>query len=290
MSQQQTIVVTGASSGFGRDIAERFAGAGWRVFATVRDPRGRHAQTAGELEARGIHVVDLEVTDQASVDRAAAEILAAGPVDVLVNNAGSVFFGVLEAFTAETVRKQFEVNVFGPLRVNRAFLPAMRECRGGLVVFVSSVVGRLVVPFNGVYTASKWALEALAETASYELAPFGIDVAIVQPGAYETNVLKSRTDADDAQRLAGYGEVTPLAQNIFDAFAQLAAGHDSREVAEAIFALALQPAGSRPLRTIVPDDPSVAAINGAVAPIQHGLMTAFGLGALLPKEATAASR
>ncbi|MEA2688299.1 MAG: hypothetical protein QOD51_906, partial [Candidatus Eremiobacteraeota bacterium] len=85
---QQTVVVTGASSGFGRETAERFAAAGWRVYATIRDPRGRHAQSAGELERQGIRIVDLEVTDQASVDRAAAEILADGPVDVLVNNAG----------------------------------------------------------------------------------------------------------------------------------------------------------------------------------------------------------
>jgi NAD(P)-dependent dehydrogenase (short-subunit alcohol dehydrogenase family) len=287
MSQQQTVVVTGASSGFGRDTAERFAAAGWRVFATIRDPHGRHAQAAGELEARGIRVVDLEVTDQASVDRAAAEILAAGPVDVLVNNAGAAFFGVLESFTPETARKQFDVNVFGALRVNRAFLPAMRERRSGLVVFVSSVVGRLVIPFGGVYAASKWALEALAETASYELAPFGIDVAIVQPGAYETNISNSRTEPDDPQRLEGYGEVTPLAANIFGALAQATEGRDSREVAEAIFALAQRPAGTRPLRTLVPDDSPVAAINAAVAPIQRGTITAFGLDALLPKTAIA---
>jgi NAD(P)-dependent dehydrogenase (short-subunit alcohol dehydrogenase family) len=287
MSQQQTVVVTGASSGFGRDTAERFAAAGWRVFATIRDPRGRHAQTTGELEARGIRVVDLELTDQASVDRAAAEILSAGPVDVLVNNAGAAFFGVVESFTPETARKQFDVNVFGALRVNRAFLPGMRERRSGLVVFVSSVVGRLVIPFGGVYTASKWALEALAETASYELAPFGIDVAIVQPGAYTTNIGNSRTDPDDAERLTGYGEVTPLAANIFGALEQATVGRDSREVAEAIFALAQQPAGTRALRTVVPDNDGVAAINAAVAPIQRESITAYGLDALLPKAAVA---
>jgi NAD(P)-dependent dehydrogenase (short-subunit alcohol dehydrogenase family) len=290
MSQQQTVVVTGASSGFGRDTAERFADAGWRVFATIRDPRGRHAEAAAALEARGVRVVDLEVTDQASVDRAAAEILATGPVDVLVNNAGAAFSGVQEAFTPETARKQFDVNVFGPLRVNRAFLPSMRARRAGLVVFVSSKAGRLAVPFFGVYAASKWALEALAETASYELAPFGVDVAIVQPGAYTTNISNSSTQADDAERLAEYGELTPLAANIYGAFAETSAGRDSREVAEAIFALALQPAGTRPLRTVVPDDAGVTAINDAAAQIQHAALSAFGLGALLPKEATPASR
>jgi NAD(P)-dependent dehydrogenase (short-subunit alcohol dehydrogenase family) len=286
MSQQSTIVITGASSGFGRDTAERFAAAGWRVFGTIRDPRGRHAEATGELQPRGVHVIDLEVTDQASVDRAAAEILAAGPVDVLVNNAGAAFVGVLEAFTPEAARKQFEVNVFGPLRVNRAFLPAMRERRSGLIVFVSSVVGRLVFPFGGVYTASKWALEALAETASYELAPFGIDVAIVQAGAYHTNL--TGIDPDDVQRLTGYSEVTPLAANVGNALEKAAAGRDSREVAEAIFALAQRPAGKRPLRTPVPSNPAVAAINAAVAPLQRGFVAAFGLDVLLPKETTVA--
>src|SRR5271165_4899655 len=183
-NSQQTIVVTGASSGFGRDTAVRFAAAGWRVYATIRDPHGKHAQPSAELEQKGIRVVDLEVTDQASVDRAAAEILAAGPVDVLVNNAGAAYFGVVEAFTPETIQRQFDVNVFAPMRVSRAFLPGMRERRSGLIVYVSSVVGRLAIPFGGVYGSSKWALEALAETLSYELGPLGVDVAIVQPGAY----------------------------------------------------------------------------------------------------------
>src|ERR1700688_1215871 len=152
---QKTIVVTGASSGFGRDTAERFAGAGWRVFAGVRGARSKHAQATVELVQLGIRVVDLEVTDQASVDRAAAEILAAGPVDVLVNNAGAAYFGPLEAFTPESIQKQFEVNVFGPMRVNRAFLPGMRDRRRGLVVYVSSVLGRLLMPLGGVYVSSK---------------------------------------------------------------------------------------------------------------------------------------
>jgi NAD(P)-dependent dehydrogenase (short-subunit alcohol dehydrogenase family) len=280
---QQTVVVTGASSGFGRDTAERFAAAGWRVFATVRDPRGRQAQAAGELERQGITVVDLEVTDQTSVDRAAAEILAAAPVDVLVNNAGAAFFGVVEAFTPETIRRQFDVNVFGPMRVSRAFLPGMRERRRGLVVYVSSVVGRFALPFGGVYSASKWALEALAETSSYELAPFGVDVAIVQPGAYGTNISNSRVGPDDTERLDAYGEVTPLAANVFGALSAAAAERDSREVAEAIFALAVQPAGTRPLRTPVPNDPGIAAFNDAVAPIQRGTLESFGLSELLPK-------
>ena len=90
-------------------------------------------------------------------------------------------FGFVEAFTPASAEAQFATNVFGPLRVNRAFLPGMRERKAGLIVYVSSVVGRVALPFGGIYTASKWALEALAEVSSYELAPFGVDIAIVQP-------------------------------------------------------------------------------------------------------------
>ncbi|HEV3087937.1 MAG TPA: SDR family oxidoreductase [Candidatus Elarobacter sp.] len=280
---QQTVVVTGASSGFGRDTAERFAAAGWRVFAGIRNPGGRHAQAASELERKGIRVVDLEVTDQASVDRAAAEILAEGSVDVLVNNAGAAYFGVVEAFTPERIQQQYDVNVFGPMRVSRAFLPGMRERREGLVVYVSSVVGRLIMPFGGVYASSKWALESLAETSSYELAPLGVEVAIVQPGAYDTNIGNSIVGPDDTEREAAYSEVTPLAANVFGALAASAAGRDSREVAEAIYALVQQPAGTRPLRTLVPHNPAAGAINDAVAPIQRGTLESFGVGELLPK-------
>ncbi len=287
---QQTLVVTGASSGFGRVTAERFAAAGWRVFATARDPHGRHAQAAAELERQGVRVIDLEVTDQASVDRAAAEILAAGPIDVLVNNAGAAYFGVVEAFTPETIARQFDVNVFGPMRVSRAFLPGMRDRRSGLVVYVSSGVGRFALPFGGVYSSSKWALEALAETSSYELAPFGVDVAIVEPGAYATNISNSRTGPDDAERLDAYRDVLPLADKVFGALSAATAGRDPREVADAILALAEQPSGTRPLRTPVPSNPGVAAINDAVAPIQRELLANFGLSELLPKIPAHAAR
>jgi NAD(P)-dependent dehydrogenase (short-subunit alcohol dehydrogenase family) len=274
---QQTIVITGASSGFGRDTANRFAEAGWRVFATMRGVNAQHDTDAQELRSRGIHVVELEVTDQASVDRAAAEILATGPVDVLVNNAGAAFFGVVEGFTPELARSQFDVNVFAPLRVNRAFLPSMRERRSGLIVFVSSVVGRVVLPFGGVYAASKWALEALAETSSYELSRFNVDVAIVEPGAFGTNISNSRVGADDVDRLAGYADIMPLAQNIFATLQQAAVERDSRDVAEAIFKLASAPQGQRPLRTLVPNEESLESLNSHAESVQRGTLAEMNL-------------
>jgi NAD(P)-dependent dehydrogenase (short-subunit alcohol dehydrogenase family) len=282
-SKQKTVVVTGASSGFGLDTARRFSADGWSVYATVRNSRGHHSETVSALEREGIHVVDLEVTDQASVDRAAAEILAAGPVDVLVNNAGAAFFGVVEAYTPEAIARQYDVNVFGPMRVSRAFLPSMRERADGLVVYVSSIVGRFPMPFGGVYASSKAALESLAEASSYELGPLGVDIAIVQPGAYQTNIANSRGDADDASRLPGYGKVLPLAGKISEGLAASSQGRESKEVADAILSLANLPHGERPLRTAVPNDEVIAAYNDAVAPIQRGFMQYFGLDDLLAK-------
>lgn len=284
MTQAQgTIVVTGASSGFGRDTAQLFAQSGWRVFGTIRDSRGRHAGARAELERDGITVVDLEVTDQASVDRAAAEILGAGPVDVLVNNAGAAYFGPVEAFTPELIERQFDVNVFGPMRVSRAFLPGMRDRRHGLVVYVSSVVGRFTMPLGGVYASSKWALEALAEASSYELAPFNVDVAIVQPGAFGTNISNSRVGPDDLAVAAAYTDANAVGAKVFAALGEAAAARDSRDVAKTILSLAQQPAGTRARRTPVPHDEGIVAFNAAVEPIQRGFIRAFDPDALLEK-------
>src|SRR6202034_1079233 len=158
MSTQLIAVITGTSTGFGYDTARLLAAEGLRVYGTMRDIAGRNAEPARALAALGVTPVELDVTDQASVDRAAAEILdAAGRVDVLVNNAGTAHMGTTEAFTPASLERQFATNVTGPFRVSRAFLPGMRANRSGLLVFVSSTVGRLVVPFTGVYTASKFA-------------------------------------------------------------------------------------------------------------------------------------
>ena len=281
---QRTAVVTGASSGFGRLTAQTLAADGWRVYATMRNAATKNSGPAAELTKAGISVVELDVTSDASVDAAAATILSeAGAVDVLVNNAGTGFFGIEEAFTPAAVEQQFATNVVGPLRVNRAFLPAMRERRSGLIVFVSSVVGRMIIPFGGVYTASKWALEALAETSSYELAPFDVDVAIVEPGAYATDIFGKVTGADDAARVTAYGDVAAYAAALTERLAASAQERDPREVADAILRLAKAPGGTRPLRTVVPENPAVEAINAAVAPIQREIITGSGFESLLPK-------
>jgi NAD(P)-dependent dehydrogenase (short-subunit alcohol dehydrogenase family) len=285
MAHQLVAVVTGTSSGFGHDTVRELAAAGHRVYATMRDPGGRNAKAAGGLAEIGASIVELDVTGQHSVDEAAAHILSqAGRVDVLVNNAGTAHFGVAEAFTPESLERQFATNVVGPFRVARAFLPGMRANRSGLVIFVSSVLGRIVVPFTGVYTASKWAIEALAESLSYEVRPFGVDIAILEPGTYATKIFGALVEPDDRDRLASYGDVASTSASIEAAFAKHA--RDPHAVAQAIAALVAAPARSRPLRTVIPARAPAAAINTASAPIQRRTIEAFGLEALLPNEAS----
>ncbi len=158
----QTILVTGSTSGFGRLTVETLARQGYRVFAGMRAAAGKNAPAAEELRALAqreqlaLHLVEIDVTDDASVEQAIkAMIETTGCLDVVVNNAGVSYSGPLEAFTLEQVRQQFEINVFSVLRVNRAVLPQMREQGSGLLLQIRSIVGRLGMPFLGLYGATK---------------------------------------------------------------------------------------------------------------------------------------
>ena len=205
----KTILVTGASSGFGRDTAETLAAAGNKVFAGVRDITGRNRAIAGELRAKGIEPVELDVTDDASVTAAVAAVLnkSGGRLDVVINNAGIASAGVSEGFTPEQVRKVFEVNVFGVQRVLRATLPVLRGQGDGLVINIGSILGRVTFPFFGLYGASKFAVEALTDSYRYELSQLGVDVVLIQPSAYPTNMWASAQQPVDAARGVSYGEI-----------------------------------------------------------------------------------
>jgi NAD(P)-dependent dehydrogenase (short-subunit alcohol dehydrogenase family) len=192
MSPTRTLI-TGCSTGIGRAAAQLFADRGHDVIATMRDPRAGTALTTA-----GCSVVALDVTDAASIARVRAEV---GPVDVLVNNAGVGYYGALETMPEELVRATFDANLFGALAMIRAVLPSMREREGGTIVNVSSVMGRLAVPVSGAYAMSKFALEAMSEVLALELSPFGIRIAIVEPGFIQTSIAstgrpKSRMRAD----------------------------------------------------------------------------------------------
>jgi NAD(P)-dependent dehydrogenase (short-subunit alcohol dehydrogenase family) len=190
VTNNRVVLITGCSSGIGRAAALHFAARGFQVYASMRRPEQAGAELRAEAAARGLSLSTpaLDVTSDSSVQAAVSGLLTetGGRLDVLVNNAGYFFFGPVEETSADELRAQYETNVFGVQRVTRAVLPAMRARGEGAVVNVSSVAGRVVVPIAGAYHSSKWALEALTEALRYELAPFGVRVAIVEPGPFRT--------------------------------------------------------------------------------------------------------
>jgi NADP-dependent 3-hydroxy acid dehydrogenase YdfG len=280
----KTVLITGASNGFGRDTAETLAQAGHRVFASMRDAAGRNRQAAEALRAKGIDVVELDVTDDASVERGVAAVLAqAGRLDVLVNNAGLGGAGVSEAFTTEQARALFDVNVLGVQRTLRAVLPAFRHQGEGLVVNLGSVLGRVTLPFFGVYGATKFALEALTDSYRYELSQLGVELVLLQPSFYPTNIFASALLPADAERIAAYGEIGAIPGKMAEGVVALFQSENApnpHDVAEAIARLVAQPAGSRPVRVVVGQPYGADTVNAQATPVQAQLLAGFGLSQL----------
>jgi NAD(P)-dependent dehydrogenase (short-subunit alcohol dehydrogenase family) len=254
----QTMLVTGTASGFGRLMVETLARQGHTVFAGMRAVAGKNAAAAEELRALAareqlaVHIVEIDVTDDASVGQAIESIVGiTGRLDVVVNNAGIAYSGPLEAFTLEQAQQQFDTNVFSVLRVNRAALPHMRRQGSGLLLQIGSIAGRLALPFLGLYAATKFALEGLTESYRSELAPFGIDAAIIEPGTYPTPIDVKHQSAADTERTALYQTAIDAFMTPFYAENRSATPPDPQEVANAVARVIAQPAGERPLHTVV---------------------------------------
>ena len=200
-----TWLITGASRGLGREIALRALHAGQTVIATARsraDLAGLPVDTAGTL-----HLVELDITEQASIDRAVAQVAAsAGAIDVLVNNAGQAQLGYFEMVSERDARRQFDINVFGPMAVTRAVLPGMRSARSGLIVTISSVSGLVSNAGGTLYSASKFAVEGWIEGLAEEVAPFGIRLLVVEPGMMRTDFLDSSSARHGTIQIADYAE------------------------------------------------------------------------------------
>ncbi len=280
----KTILITGASTGFGRDTVETLARYGHKVFASMRDPKGRNRLHADALRGQDIEVVELDVTDTQSVDRAVAAVITkAGRIDVLINNAGVLAAGVSEAFTPEQATALFDVNVIGLLRVTRAVLPDLRRHNDGLIINVGSILGRVTFPFFGIYGASKFAVEALTDSLRHEVSQLGIDVALVQPSAYPTQLFASATQPADPGRTAEYGSVGEIPDAIFQQFDSMLSAPgapDPHDIAEAIAKLVVIPKGDRPARTVVGASYGADTLNDATAPVQASVLEALGLGHL----------
>lgn len=199
----RSILITGSSSGIGRATAERFAARGWRVFASLRRPEaGASLRELAASSGWRLTTPQLDVTQDESVTTAVGEILREtdGRLDVLVNNAGYYAYGPLEETSSDELGAQLATNVVGVHRVTRAVLPAMRARRSGTVVTIGSLSGRVALPMVGPYHASKWALEGMIEAWRLELYPFGVRVALIEPGPFETALYTNERPAAAADR------------------------------------------------------------------------------------------
>ena len=277
----KTILITGASSGFGRDTAQTLFRAGHTVYASMRDIQGKNREAAAALRKLGVQTVELDVRDDASVAAGVKQVLAkAGKIDVLVNNAGIGSAGVTEAFTTEQAQAVFDTNVIGLLRVTRAVLPSMRRNRDGLIINISSILGRVTFPFLGIYGASKFAVEALTDSLRREVSQLGVEVVEVQPSGYPTNFFTGIQTPADTAVTESYGEVGQIPAALFKAFTSRFEGADApdpHDVAEAIAHLASQPKGSRAARTVVGDPFGSDQANKDLEPVQAKVLEALGL-------------
>lgn len=274
-------LVTGCSSGFGRLTAIELARSGFTTFATMRDMNERNRPAADELRALAdsdgidLRLFDIDVRSDEAVQAGMAAASEAGPLDVVVNNAGIIIPGSIELHPDDQVLEQFDTNLFGYHRVARAALPFMRDRGQGLIVNVSSGLGRIVFPTQGWYVATKFAVEGMSEALAYELAPLGVELTILQPTAYPTQFLpnarryfEALLEVAEADRQAAYE--MQIGMTRFGL--QDEPGPDPNEIAVAIRELAMTEPGTRPLRRIVSPEPQgLERINGGLAAAQDAV-------------------
>jgi NAD(P)-dependent dehydrogenase (short-subunit alcohol dehydrogenase family) len=221
-----TALITGCSSGYGLETARRFLDEGWNVVATMRTPRD-----VGLPKSPALRILSLDVTDEASI---AAAIDAAGPIEVLVNNAGIGVVGAFEATPMAHVRKVFETNTFGVMAMTQAVIPQMRARRSGTIVNVTSSVALAPMPLAAAYTASKQAIEGFTGSLAHELGHFGVSVRLVEPGYAPTTRFAQNTSVKVEDLIPP--DYADFAAPIFEAFARPAMTTREADVAEAVWA------------------------------------------------------
>lgn len=266
---QKNILITGASSGFGKETAMLLARSGYQVFASLRNKDTKNKIFTEELQGIAskenlpLEVIELDVTDTTSIEKAVQYIISkTGSIDVLINNAGYGGFGWTEGFTTEQIRQMFDVNFFGVLDLNKAVLPYMREKQDGLIIHISSILAKLPTIFMSGYNASKFAIDGYAESLNMETNQFGIQSIIVQPGFFNTGFAKNMFFNTDEKRLSEFGELANMPQ-------QMAAGYEEiltmmppvSLVAENLLKLIETPKNERPLRTVVSAEPHNSLVH-----------------------------
>ncbi len=284
----QKILITGANGGFGTLAINTLLAKGHTVVASMRDIDGRNKAIAEELREAGAHVVDIDVTDDHSVNNGVNKAIElAGGLDVLINNAGVGVGGIQELFTIDDMKKIFEINVFGVQRMTRAVLPHFHQQQSGLLLNISSLLGRITIPFYGPYNASKWALEALSENYRTELSSFGIDVAIIEPGGFPTSFVDRLVKPSDNTRDKFYGDFIHAPAQAQEGFEQALANtpeQDPQLVADAIANVINTPAGSRAFRTVVDKlgmGEPIVEYNNHLSQITHAIYENFGTADML---------
>ncbi|WP_428331575.1 SDR family oxidoreductase [Mucilaginibacter sp.] len=284
---KKVILITGTNSGFGWLTAHSLVALGHQVYATMRDTQGKNSDKAAALSVlENVTVLDVTLTDDKCVQQAVERVIAeSGRIDVLVNNAGFSLNGVAESFTTADLQAIFDVNVFAPWRFIKQVLPAMRKQAEGLIINVTSGFGRVSFPFATIYAGSKFGLEGISEGLHYELKRLGIDVAIIEPGAFPTEMSQKTQYASDQSVFEGYSAIAEMPGKMMIALGGLIQSHnpDPQMVADAIVDLIGTAKGKRPLRTVV--DPItgkyIEAANHAVAEQFGPGLTLFGMGELL---------
>ncbi len=233
-----TVFITGTSSGLGRAAARLFQVRGWNVVATMRRPE--HENELDRLD--NTLVTRLDVQDNASIHAAVdAGLERFGRIDALINNAGYGTYGPLEATAQEKIARQFDVNVLGPIATTKALLSHFRANRGGTIVNVSSIGGRITFPLNSLYHGTKFAVEGLSEALQYELAPLGIEVKIVQPGGIDTDFGGRSLDVSNDPALLEY---QPLMQKAIEVLGpMMAQGSSPERIAEVVYAATVDTTG-----------------------------------------------
>ncbi|MDR3679192.1 MAG: SDR family oxidoreductase [Flavipsychrobacter sp.] len=285
--KKKVILITGTSSGFGWLAANSCAAAGHKVYATMRDTKGRNADKANILaQHENIEILDVDVTDAKTVNDAITTIIdKEGRLDVVVNNAGIYAVGIAETFTEEDVTNIMDVDVIGTWRTIRAALPQMRKQGDGLIINISSVAGRFSFPFQTIYNGAKFAVEGLTEGLHYEVRQLGVDVVMIQPGAFPTDVWGKIMAGSDNSVVTGYGDLANVPEQIGTSISQMFAAMkpNPQLVATSILDLIDTPKGKRPLRTVV--DPVTGnfseTANQQVKMQYDNFLTAFGMQGML---------
>jgi NAD(P)-dependent dehydrogenase (short-subunit alcohol dehydrogenase family) len=250
----KTILITGASSGIGHATALHFQAAGWNVAATMRKPADAKDLTGLERVA----VLPLDVTDRASIEAAVQATLERfGGIDVLLNNAGYGLAGPMEAVEPAQLERQFATNVFGPIYAMQACLPHFRAQRRGLIINVTSIGGRITLPFNSLYHGTKFGLEGISESLALELQPLGIQVKLVEPGGVRTDFAGRSLDFMQKPGLTAYDASLKGAMSVFMDPARGGDYSDPGQIARVIFEAATD--GKPQLRYLAGEDAKAMA-------------------------------